>query len=141
MPRIARGRLDGFIYPVLNRGHDRRTVFRQNGDSLASIDLMGEAKQRHPVRVLAYGLMPHHFHLILFPQRGEDLSKFRQRLPTSHVRPYHGHYKSSGHVWQGRSKSFIVQKDEPLLRSTGSHLLLSLHSPRRMKMDVRGPYG
>lgn len=43
------------------------------------------------------------------------LSQFMQWLLTSHVRRYHQHYQSSGHIWQGRFKSFPIQKDEHLL--------------------------
>jgi putative transposase len=49
------------------------------------------------------------------PEKGEELSKFMQWLMTSHVRRYHRHHGTSGHVWQGRFKSFIIQKDEHLL--------------------------
>ena len=38
-----------------------------------------------------------------------------QWLLTSHVRRYHQHYGSSGHIWQGRFKSFPVQRDEHLM--------------------------
>ena len=43
-----------------------------------------------------------------------------QWLLTSHVRRYHKHYGSSGHVWQGRFKSFPVQRDEHLLMESAA---------------------
>jgi len=55
------------------------------------------------------------FHLLLQPPKAEELSKWMQWIMTSHVRRYHRHYGTSGHVWQGRYKSFIVQQDEHLL--------------------------
>jgi putative transposase len=69
----------------------------------------------YEVEVLAYCLMPNHFHMLLQPEKAEDMSKWMQWLMTSHVRKHHRTYKTSGHVWQGRFKSFIVQKDEHLL--------------------------
>jgi putative transposase len=60
-------------------------------------------------------LMPNHFHLVLEPTHENALSQFMQWLLTSHVRRYHKHYGSSGHVWQGRFKSFAVQRDEYLI--------------------------
>jgi putative transposase len=51
----------------------------------------------------------------MMPEKGEELSRWMQWLMTSHVRRYHRHYGSSGHIWQGRFKSFIIQKDEHLL--------------------------
>jgi REP element-mobilizing transposase RayT len=56
--------------------------------------------------------MPNHFHLVLEPAHQIALSRFMKWLLTSHVRRYHRHYGSSGHVWQGRFKSFPVQRDE-----------------------------
>lgn len=56
-----------------------------------------------------------HFHLLVQPAESEDLSKWMRWLMTSHVRRYHRHYGSSGHIWQGRFKSFVVEGDNHLL--------------------------
>jgi len=77
--------------------------------------LLSQAAERVAVRVLAYCLMPNHFHLVLWPRKDGDLSRFMQWLLTAHVRRYHGHYHGSGHVWQGRFKAFPIQQDEHLL--------------------------
>lgn len=105
----------GICYHVLNRGNDRRAVFRKQGDYAAFLKLIGEANERLPLGVLVYCLMPNHFHLVLRPEADGDLSRWMQWLMTSHVRRYHRHYRGSGHVWQGRFKSFPVQDDEHLL--------------------------
>lgn len=115
MPRIARGHSDGLIYHVLNRGNGRQDVFHKDGDFKAFFELMATAQETYGVGILAYCLMANHFHLLLQPSRAEDLSKWMQWLMTSHVRRYHRHYGTSGHVWQGRYKSFIVQDDDHLL--------------------------
>lgn len=115
MPRIARGFCDGLIYHVLNRGNGRQRVFHREGDYQVFLGLMEEAKALYRVNILAFCLMPNHFHLLLRPQKAEELSKWMQWLMTSHVRRYHCHYGTSGHVWQGRYKSFIVQEDMHLL--------------------------
>jgi putative transposase len=59
--------------------------------------------------------MPNHFHLVLQPETTDALSPFMQWWMTSHVRRYHRHYRSHGHVWQGRFKSFPIQQDDHLL--------------------------
>lgn len=59
--------------------------------------------------------MPNHFHLVLEPSHEKALSQFMQWLLTSHVRRYHKHYGGSGHIWQGRFKSFPIQRDEHLI--------------------------
>ena len=67
------------------------------------------------MRILAYCLMPNHFHLVLWPQEDGDVSRWMQWLQTTHVRRYHEHYRTSGHVWQGRFKAFPIQENEHLL--------------------------
>ncbi len=111
-PRITLGNI---CYHVLNRGNGRNTVFHKDGDYAAFLKLMKQANERTPMRLLSYCLMPNHFHLVLCPKLDGDLSKWMQWLTTAHVRRYHRHYDSSGHVWQGRFKSFPIQTDEHLL--------------------------
>ena len=115
MPRIARGLRENCIYHVLNRGNGKQKVFHKEQDYKAFVDLMKEAETHYSVKIFAYCLMPNHFHIILMPLKGEELSKWMQWLMTSHVRRYHKHYETSGHIWQGRFKSFIVQEDNYLL--------------------------
>jgi len=115
MPRISRGLADESIYHIINRGNGGQVVFQKNKDYEVFISLMSDAKIRYDVKILAYCLMPNHFHIVLMPHRSADLSKWMQWLMTSHVRRYHKHYGTSGHVWQGRYKSFLIQKDNHLL--------------------------
>jgi putative transposase len=115
MPRAARDSLGGYCYHVINRGNARRTVFRKDGDYAAFVKLLGEAGERVDVRLLAFCLMPNHFHLALWPRRDGDLSQYMMWLTTAHVRRYHQRYHSSGHVWQGRFRAFPIQADDHLL--------------------------
>jgi len=115
MPRIARGLVDHAVYHVLNRGNAREVVFAQASDYDSFLRLLCRAKQRHPLDLFAYCLMPNHFHLIVRPICGSDLSRFMQWLLTSHVRQHHQKNGTSGHVWQGRFKSFLIQEDSHLL--------------------------
>jgi putative transposase len=115
MPRTARASAANYCYHVLNRGNARSEVFHKGDDYQAFLDLIAEAQLRVPMRVLAFCLMPNHFHLALWPRDDGDLSRWMHWLLTTHVRRYLRHYHSSGHVWQGRFKAFPIQKDEHLL--------------------------
>jgi putative transposase len=115
MPRTARASQGGLCYHVINRGNARQDVFHKKRDFDAFLKLLELACQKRPMRVLSYCLMPNHFHLALWPYHDGDLGRFMQWLLTSHVRRYHRHYGSSGHVWQGRFKAFPIQQDEHLL--------------------------
>ena len=115
MPRIERGLVDGGVYHVLNRGNARQTVFHDEADYRSFVSLVKDARSRYAVSIFSYCLMPNHFHLVIQPKHGEELSRFMQWLLTSHVRRYHRRRRTSGHVWQGRYKSFLIQLDAHLL--------------------------
>jgi putative transposase len=115
IPRTARASAANVCYHVLNRGNARRQVFFKDGDYRAFVQALREASERLPMRVLAYCLMPNHFHLAVRPYNDGDLSRWMHWLSTAHVRRYHEHYHSDGHLWQGRFKAFPVQDDDHLL--------------------------
>lgn len=115
MPRTARASVGDYCYHVINRGNGRAEVFHADGDYQAFSGLLRQACERMPMRILAYCLMPNHFHLALWPHHDGDLSRWMHWLLTAHVRRYHRWYDSSGHVWQGRFKAFPIEQDEHLL--------------------------
>lgn len=65
MGRTLRVREAGLVYHVLNRGNGRRPFLLKRGDFDAFERVLCEAKQRVPMRILAYCLMPNHWHLLL----------------------------------------------------------------------------
>ena len=115
MPRTARASVGGVCYHVINRGNARAKVFHDSEDYRGFLELLEESVERDRMRVLAYCLMPNHFHLAVWPREDGDLSRWMQWVMTSHVRRYHRAYQSSGHVWQGRFKAFPIQQDAHLL--------------------------
>ncbi len=114
MPRTNRASLGDYCYHVLNRGNARSRVFQEDADYDSFVDLIAEACQRRPMRVLAYCLLPDHFHLVLWPFNDGDLSTWMAWLMTSQVRRYHQSHQSSGHLWQGRFKAFPIEADAHL---------------------------
>jgi putative transposase len=112
MPRIARVAIGGIVQHVLNRGNGRMKLFHKPADYAAFINLLADALERVPgIRLLAYCLMPNHWHLILLPAADGELSAFMAWLSNTHVRRWRQHWHSvgHGHVYQGRFKSFLVQ--------------------------------
>jgi len=98
MPRTARASLGGVCYHAMNRGNARAAVFHSEGDYAAFRRLIAEACERVPMRILAYCLMPNHFHVALWPIGDGHLGRWMQWLLTCHVRRYHHCYGTSGHV-------------------------------------------
>ena len=115
MPRTSRASAGGICYHVINRGNARAQVYHDQSDYRAFLTLMNLASEHTPMRVLAYCLMPNHFHLVLWPHNDGDLSRWMHWLLTSHVRRHHRLRRTSGRVWQGRFKAFPIQQDSHLL--------------------------
>jgi REP element-mobilizing transposase RayT len=116
MPRRLRCTTGGCAYHVLNRAVDRGALFHKDGDCAAFETVLRQAKEWRPVRLLAYTLMPNHWHLVLWPKRDGDLSEFLRWLTVTHTQRYraHTHSEGAGPVYQGRFKSFPIQEDEHL---------------------------
>jgi putative transposase len=115
MARTKRGFLEGGIYHILNRGNGKQTVFLKDGDYEAFVDLLKESQKRFDFKLYAFCIMPNHFHFVVECSKLEQFSPWMQWLTTAHARRYHKHYGGSGHVWQGRFKSFLIHSDEYLL--------------------------
>ncbi len=114
MGRPKRAAEGGLIYHVLNRANARMTIFERDEDYEAFERVLLEAVERTDMRLLAYCAMPNHWHLVLWPRDDGDLSRFTGWLTLTHTQRWHAHRHStgSGHVYQGRFKSFAVQDDD-----------------------------
>src|SRR3954471_24817610 len=113
-PRASEG---GLVYHALNRGNARLPIFEDDEDYAAFERTLGEAVARHDMRLLAYCLMPDHFHLVVWPRLDGELTQFMRWLTMTHTQRWHArrHSAGSGHLYQGRFKSFPVQDDGHLL--------------------------
>jgi len=114
MPRQARVSVADTIYHVINRANGRQTIFHTEKEYKHFEILMQEAKDLTGMRILAYCIMPNHFHFIIYPRTDTDLAEFMGWLTTTHARQYRtktntiGH----GHLYQDRYKSFPVETNE-----------------------------
>ena len=120
MPRRARAIVGGHAYHVLNRAVGRQTLFEEPEDYAAFERVLEQAHEREPLRILAYCVMPNHWHLVVWPRAGRDtqVSEFMRWLTVTHTQRWHAHFQTSGTgpIYQGRFKSFPVQNDEHLWR-------------------------
>jgi putative transposase len=113
MPRRARRAPGGLVYHVLNRAVARLPLFQKDGDFEAFERVLLVAMAKHPIRLLGYCLMPNHWHMVLWPRQDGELSAFVRWLTHTHSMRWHAHYHTSGtgHIYQGRFKSFPVETD------------------------------
>jgi putative transposase len=117
MPRQPRNVVGGYIYHVLNRANARVQIFDNDEDYRLFEGVLEEATKREEVEVLAYCIMPNHWHLVLLPKRDGDLSEFMKWLSNTHTKRWHAMKGTTGqgHLYQGRYKSFICQEDNHFL--------------------------
>jgi putative transposase len=106
-----------FVYHVLNRSNGRVPLFNDDGDYAAFERVLAEACERVSMRILAYCVMPNHWHLVLWPRQDGDISRLMGWLTLTHTQRWHAHHHTSGHghLYQGRFKSFVVEQNEYLL--------------------------
>lgn len=118
MPRHARIAPGGIVYHVINRGNGRTELFHKPEDYSAFERIMIAAKARSPIRLLAYCLMPNHWHVVLWPSNDGELTAFLRWLTLTHSQRLHAHRHTAGygHIYQGRFKSFPIEEDESLLK-------------------------
>jgi putative transposase len=117
MPRRPRLSTGGLAYHVLNRRVGRLPLFEKPADYEAFEKILQEAYERTGIWIAAYGLIPNHWHLLLWPRSDGELSEVMRWGTVTHTQRWHAHRRSSGSgpLYQGRFKSFPVQTDEHFL--------------------------
>jgi len=117
MPRRPRYCPAGTCYHVLNRAVARLPLFERAADYEAFTEVLQEALRREPLPIFAYSLMPNHWHFVVRPDDGHQVSSFFSWLPHTHTMRWHAshHTVGTGHLYQGRFKAFPIEEDDHLL--------------------------
>ena len=117
MGRVLRTDVGDYVYHVLNRANARVQIFDNDKDYQLFKEILAEAKEKCDMRLLAYCIMPNHWHLVVYPKKDGDLSKFMNWLTLTHTQRWHVSKKTTGqgHLYQGRYKSFLCQNDDHFL--------------------------
>jgi REP element-mobilizing transposase RayT len=109
MARPLRIEFEGAIYHVCARGNARESIFQTDPDRARLLDLLRASARRFDVAILAFVLMGNHFHLIVQTRR-PNLGRLMHWLLTSYTVYFNRHHRRSGHLFQGRYKSFLVEE-------------------------------
>ena len=133
MARKPRVHYPGALYHVISRGNHRQDIFLDDTDRTAYLSYLSECKGRYAIRLYAYALMKTHIHLLLEVSQ-IPLSRFMQSLLFRHARNFNKRYAQVGHLFQGRYRAILCDKDAYLLE-----LVRYIHlNPVRAKI-VRNP--
>ncbi|MFB0534576.1 MAG: transposase [Anaerolineae bacterium] len=104
--------LAGHYYHVYNRGCNRQRIFANAGNYLFLLRRAQSFLADYPLSVIAYCLMPNHYHFLLRPEEDRALSRFIQRLFNSYTQAFNKQQGRSGTLFGGRAKSVPVDTDE-----------------------------
>src|SRR5262245_51292055 len=117
MPRRIRSERSDLVFHVMNRGAKRALLFTSDSDYRAMEALLFSAKEITGMRLLAYCIMPNHWHLILWPTSGQQMSQFMRWLTGTHAQRWQAFHDSigTGAVYQGRYKAIPVQTEHHFL--------------------------
>ena len=128
MTRPLRIQYPDAYYHVTCRGNERKEIFRDQEDRKNFFQLLARSVDVFEVNLLAYAVMPNHFHLLVCTPKG-NLSEFMRHFNISYTGAFNRKYHRSGHLYQGRYKAFLIDADNYLLEvSRYIHL-----NPLRMK--------
>src|SRR5437870_11774032 len=114
MARPLRIEFEDALYHLCARGNERQKIFRDERDQAQFAELLERSRARYDVAVLAFVLMGNHFHLVAQTHR-PNLGRWMHWLLVSYTVFFNRRHRSSGHLFQGRYKSFLVQEGEYLL--------------------------
>lgn len=114
MARQLRIEFEGAFYHITSRGNMREKVFFEDKDKEKFLEILERTKERYGYLLHAYTLMDNHYHLLIETSKA-NISQIMQNINTSYTVYINKKYRRSGHLFQGRFKAIIVDKDEYLL--------------------------
>lgn len=114
MARPLRIEFPGAFYHVTARGNRKNAIYEDDADRLAFLEILSQIVDRCNWRCHAYCLMSNHYHLVVETPDG-NLSYGMRQLNGIYTQRYNRRHHGAGHIFQGRFKSIIVEKESYLL--------------------------
>jgi putative transposase len=114
MGRPLRIELRDGLYHITSRGNEGKAIFVERGDRHKFLDILSDYHERFGLLVHAYVLMDNHYHLVLGTPRG-NLLKAMHGINSSYTGYFNRKHCRKGHLFQGRYKGILVEKEAYLL--------------------------
>jgi putative transposase len=116
MPRQPRDIAAHAPYHILNRSNGRFTMFESDASFDRFCRLLGLASEKHRMPIIAFCIMPNHWHIIVRPNDASHLARFVAWLSNTHTRRYHIFHNTVGQgpLYQGRYKAILLKDDDQL---------------------------
>ncbi len=110
MGRPLRLEFPGAVYHITSRGNERKDIFLEDKDRFQFLDILKDYHDRYNILIHGYVFMSNHYHLILETPKG-NLLKVMHGINSRHTGYFNRRYNRSGHLFQGRYKALLVDKD------------------------------
>ena len=110
MARALRVQYPNAVYHVTCWGNEQKPIFRDDGDRSIFLKNLVHSIDIYTVKVYSYVLMTNHFHFLLETPLG-NLSEFMRHFNISYTGYFNQRHRRSGHLYQGRYKSILVDKE------------------------------
>ena len=117
MARRPRVHFPGALYHVIARGNQRQDIFLAEEDFKTYLSYLSEYKSKYSFYVYAFALMRNHVHLLV-EVKDTSLSRIMQVLQFRYTRCFNKRYRKVGHLFQGRYRAILCDKDQYLLELT-----------------------
>ncbi len=114
MARPLRIEYEGAVYHVVSRGNDGQRVFKESSDYELFMNSLKNLCERYNIIFYGYCLMSNHYHL-LFETPDGNLSSFMRQVNGIYTQKYNKKYQKKGHLFQGRYKAMLIQKEGYLI--------------------------
>ena len=114
MTRPLRIEYDGALYHVTSRGNAKKPIFKDEVDRRVFLDTLHKVNQRYNWLCHAYCLMNNHYHLVIETPDG-NLSRGMRQLNGVYTQLFNRKHNKVGHIFQGRYKAILIQKESHLL--------------------------
>ncbi len=114
MSRPLRIEYAGAVYHVTSRGNERKPVFKDDHDREVFLNTLQHVNKRYNWNCHAYCLMTNHYHLLIETPEG-NLSLGMRQLNGVYTQLFNKYHGRNGHLFQGRYKAILIQKDSHLL--------------------------
>lgn len=114
MARPLRIEYDGALYHVTSRGNEKKPIFKDDTDCNIFLDTLHKVNKRYNWICHAYCLMDNHYHLVIETPDG-NLSKGMRQLNGVYTQIFNKRHERVGHIFQGRYKAILIQKESHLL--------------------------
>ncbi len=113
MARPLRIQYSGAVYHVTCRGNERKEIFKDDRDRKRFLEILAYSSKIYNIKIFSYMLMENHFHLLIETPLG-NLGEFMRHFNITYTGYYNRRHNRVGHLYQGRYKSILVDKESYL---------------------------